>query len=251
MTFENALARVNQSILARRFNDDTEPEPTDVCNICHGLQFLRRELPVNHPEFGKVFPCFCVQDQVATTGSGILVDDLNRFIWPNVQDINGAFRVRDKIFEILERGHGWIFLFGNPGTGKTTLLKTTITELVKAGIPAKYTNMSSIIDDLRASFDHSQPSQEILFRLHKWQNADILAIDEFDRVNMTEFAQDRQFRLMDERYQSALNQKTVTIMASNMPPTSFGDYLSDRILDRQFVVVDMGETSARQLELNP
>src|SRR3954451_20455058 len=31
----------------------------DVCPQCHGAGFLRMEVPVGHPNFGRLFPCQC------------------------------------------------------------------------------------------------------------------------------------------------------------------------------------------------
>ncbi len=35
------------------------------CPYCHGLGYLRRDLPIGHPDFGKLQICSCRQGQVA------------------------------------------------------------------------------------------------------------------------------------------------------------------------------------------
>src|SRR5262245_37047727 len=32
---------------------------SSVCEICGGLGFVTRDVPIDHPDFGKAFPCQC------------------------------------------------------------------------------------------------------------------------------------------------------------------------------------------------
>ena len=34
------------------------------CPICHGIGWLRRDLPIDHPDFGKIVPCSCRAEEV-------------------------------------------------------------------------------------------------------------------------------------------------------------------------------------------
>lgn len=53
--------------------------------------------------------------------------------------------------------------------------------------------------------------------------------------------------MLDRRYESALNKKTITIMAANTDPKSLDGYLFDRIRDKRFVIVKLTGTSARPI----
>jgi len=35
-----------------------------VCPLCGGLGYVRENVPVDHPHFGKLFPCTCKQAEV-------------------------------------------------------------------------------------------------------------------------------------------------------------------------------------------
>src|SRR3954471_24048432 len=42
-----------------------EPPPEEeACPICEGRGFLTKDLPVKHPDFGKVIPCRCRTDVI-------------------------------------------------------------------------------------------------------------------------------------------------------------------------------------------
>src|SRR5450759_4779451 len=52
-----------EGIAAAGNGEPAEPPEDDkkgVCPLCDGAGFVRRALPVDHPEFGKAFPCDCV-----------------------------------------------------------------------------------------------------------------------------------------------------------------------------------------------
>ena len=37
----------------------------DLCPICNGLGFLRTDLPIDHPDFGRLTPCSCQLAELA------------------------------------------------------------------------------------------------------------------------------------------------------------------------------------------
>ena len=47
--------------MANRYDLPGDPN----CPICKGIGYLRRDLPVGHPEFGKVEVCTCRQAQIS------------------------------------------------------------------------------------------------------------------------------------------------------------------------------------------
>jgi hypothetical protein len=44
-----------------RWNPGDPGDPN--CKVCDGTGFVRLDLPVNHPQFGKVHYCDCVNDE--------------------------------------------------------------------------------------------------------------------------------------------------------------------------------------------
>lgn len=101
----------------------------------------------------------------------------------------------------------------------------------------------------REGSTQAAPSGESEARLAWWSNLPLLAIDEFDRVNNTAWASERQFLLMDQRYEQAIRGKSITILASNTDPAKLAGYLYDRISDRRFEIIRVhGESYRRGTE---
>lgn len=210
------------------------------CPECNGLGYVRGE-------DGKL--------QVCSHVDPLTVYPLERYglaqseaalEWSAVKAINGGPVAAAAVQETLQRGAGWVYMHGDPGLAKTLILKVAVATAIRERRQAAYVRMAEILDDLRGAFDKNNPSEESQRRLDWWSSIPLLAIDEFDRVNQTEYAKERSFLLMDRRYESAIRGKTITLMASNGDPDKMDSYLVDRINDRRFTVVHMTGKSARR-----
>lgn len=215
------------------------------CPVCGGYGWVRLNRPVDDPMFGKLVLCPNI-DQIKAIGNkaGITHEEL-RLNWNRLADINGMREIIGVIKRTLENGFGWVFLWGNYGLGKTTLLKTIVAETIRMGKQVSYTRMVDIIDNLRNSYSTDNASYEAESRLRYWVDVPVLCIDEFDRVRLTEYASERQFVFMDKRYESSIRENAITIMASNTDPRLLDGYLADRIFDGRFKVIHMEGHSVR------
>lgn len=221
----------------------TAPEKEKVCKKCKGYGWLGISVSVGHPDFGKSVPCGCKSSW--SSGSGISKIEFETYTWDKILDEGDAKLAQKAIIETLKTGYGWVYLWGGPGIAKTVLLKVAIAESIRIRNSAMYVSMDKILDNLREAYDTEYPNVESITRLAKWAEIPCLAIDEFDKIKRTEYAETKQFRLMDERYQSVIRQTGVTIMAANEPPEFVGNYLADRILDGRFKVIHMRGASLR------
>ena len=147
------------------------------------------------------------------------------------------------IKNLLAIGSGWLYLWGKPGRGKTTMLKAAQND--PKGTATYYTDTLAIIDDLRGAFDEAQGQKTLQFRQKNWIRHKALLLDEFDRVGTTDFVKERLYRVMDGRYQGALDEKSLTIMVSNSPPNVLDRYLQDRI--EEFQVFEVRTPSSLRL----
>lgn len=218
---------------------------------CRGIGYFALNKPVGHPRYGKVEMCPNV-DRTAFPGferHGLTPDEFQnmdyssianrKFVEPAIVAIESAIK-----------GSGWVYVWGTFGVAKTFLLKAAIARQLRTGSHAAYVRMAQIMDNLRGGFnsDNGHESEE---RLGWWSNMHILAIDEIDRIRTTDYALERQFILMDRRYESAIRGDTVTILASNRPPEELaknGDdgYLVDRIYDGRFEIVEIQGSGRRR-----
>src|SRR5579859_5304877 len=45
---------------------DLASSDTSVCQICGGLGLVIHDVPIDHPDFGKAFPCVCQTEKIKT-----------------------------------------------------------------------------------------------------------------------------------------------------------------------------------------
>jgi hypothetical protein len=217
------------------------------CPVCGGGGWVRNDVPITHSMFGKLSPCpksnpFKRYAKIL----GISLED-RKLSWRNsVVETQGVIRAVHAVKKTLERGYGWVYLWGDYGLAKTLILKVALVEYIQATRqPASYLRMVEILDHLRGAFDADNPSLESQARLDMYAELPLLCIDEFEKVKNTEWASERRFVLMDRRYEQACREKSITLMASNSDPRTLEGYLADRIFDGRFEVVQLTGKSLR------
>lgn len=216
------------------------------CDICGGSGYYRMDVDIQDERFGKLLICDNV-DRSSLPGFnrvGLQKDEIESMNWDILVDEVSMRNSIRLVKEMIERGHGWIFLYGGFGVGKTYILKIAVAEMIRSGKQASYVRMAEILDHLRESFDKSVLEQETA-RLRYWSDLPILAIDEFDRVRNTEYGSERKFVLMDRRYEGAVREKSLTILASNSDPSKLPGYLYDRVRDGRFKIIHLPGESFR------
>lgn len=213
------------------------------CPKCQGSGWFRYDLPRDHKDFGKLQPCPNVNmSKVLGDKSGLTAAERNQS-WDAVFDDGDALKAKDAVIKCMNRGYGWVYLWGGYGLAKTMILKIGVAKWLQHNGKAAYTRMTSIMDNVREAYSQNESAEA---RLKFWSNLPFLAIDEFDKMRGTEFAEERRFVLMDKRYEEAVRERSVTIIASNCAPNDVGcGYLGDRILDGRFEVVHVGGQSVR------
>ena len=213
------------------------------CKTCGGCGYFRYDVPVGHPEFGKLHRCPerpVEERNFARHGLSKSERDLD---WGSVITLQGsnASAAISKVRSVIERGYGWVYIWGTYGTAKTLILQIAAAVSLRAGKEAAYVRMAEVLDHLRDGFDDGDYSE----RLQWWQSLPVLCVDEFERVNETGWVEEKRFVLMDNRYVAATRGESVTIMAGNGDPSKFDGYLWDRIRDGRFEVIRMTGESAR------
>lgn len=216
------------------------------CPLCNGTGYIRLDVPLFDPKFGKLEPCpnISVWALVGSV-SGLTAGEIG-LTWDNLLITGAAIKqAKDTANQIIDRGYGWLTLWGEYGSAKTHILKTITALVLQSRKQAIYVRMSDLLDDLRAAFDTDSPSQEAIRRLDFYSEVYCLAIDEFDRINKTPWAGERTFSLSDKRYELGIRRKGITILAMNPDPAQLDGYLADRIFDGRFSVIRFTNRSLR------
>ena len=232
------------------------------CPECSGVGYVRSDVPVGHPKFGKVERCpnarlhthvKSLQAGEIDPRVGLTADELRDLNWDLVKKgVNQA----DQACEVTRRsyvsGYGVVFMYGGYGQGKSLVLKIAVATALNAGKRAAYANLAGVLDDIRTAYDERENKMtELVRRMEWWTSLDVLAIDELDKVGQTEWARERIFQLLDARYQRAVRQEALTVIAANYQSTDeFSGYLKSRIEDNRFVangyVVHLKGTDGRK-----
>jgi len=126
---------VRESMPTSSTTDDSDT-PAEVCPICGGVGYLRRDLPIDDPNFGKLVPCICRQNQTNLAARYRLYELSNLEAFKTMSfasfSVQGRLGLADEQIRSLQyalsqaqqfagKPRGWLLLMGSYGCGKTHL----------------------------------------------------------------------------------------------------------------------------------
>jgi DNA replication protein DnaC len=183
------------------------------CPYCHGLGYLRRDLPIGHPDFGKVQICSCRQEQVSQQIHQKLFSisnlaNLQHLTFENFQprgrvglgpwQADSLERAFNQAQQFSQKAEGWLLLQGGYGCGKTHLAAAIANFTVSVGVPTLFITVPDLLDALR--FTYSDPQSTFEQRFEEIRTAPLLILDDFGTQNATSWAQEKLFQIMNYRY---------------------------------------------------
>lgn len=118
---------------------------------------------------------------------------------------------------------GFVTFVGGYGVGKTHLLKSLVNGFRAIRVLAHYNTMSGLLAEIRSRFGDDNGVKRVEDVIDHYAGARVLTIDEIDRVNLTGWAKETIFRLLDARYTE--RDRLLTVMATNTAPSQFEDEL--------------------------
>lgn len=203
------------------------------CAICNDAGFLRVNVPIGHPNFGRIFPCECrVRDR-----EDRLVDELRRL--SNLDSfadrtfdtfdssVDGSEDAYDAAVKYARNPHGWLFLHGNCGTGKTHLaVAIAFYAMERQKMSVLFSVVPDLLDHLRATFD---PANGVAYddRFTTVRNAQLLILDDLGTENTTPWAREKLYQIFNHRY----NENLPTVVTSNQDFKRIEERVLSRILD--------------------
>lgn len=237
--------------------------PSDACDPdckeCGGSGYLKidPDAKLGDEKFGKIRTCskFRIKQikQLDPTKYGLAADEIG-MTWDIVKGKLAHLRLDatkgvEAIKPAYTAGHGMIALLGTYGQGKTLVEKITVATALREGKKAAYANMGDILRDLQLAFDDKDHmTRELIRKMEYWVGLDILCIDEMDKVNETKWALSEMFTLLDRRYQRAVREEALTVVASNRKVGEIDGYLVSRLQDNRLgPVIYLNGDDARQV----
>ncbi len=221
------------------------------CPICGGAGFLRRDLPVSHPDFGRAVPCECKKQETLPSlqrWSGL---GNSTQVW-TLENFPGDRETLQAAKEALAQNHGiWVFWSQAFGTGKTGILVAMVQACWQANIPALYQSTPAMLDRLRSSYadgDYDRLMNELkqipvlaLDEFHRWHDnarSRHTSGDEGDKSEGSHsWAEEKIFQIVEDRYIHW--DERLTLVASNRNPdkgdldpiaSRFSDSLRSRVI---------------------
>jgi DNA replication protein DnaC len=183
------------------------------CPYCHGIGYLRKDVPVGHPDFGRLEICSCRDRQISQQVRQRLftLSNLEALSHLTFENFNPRGRVGlwPKLAANLEQAynqahhyaqdmHGWLLLRGKTGCGKTHLAAAIANFAVSMGVPTLFVTVPELLDMLRAAY--SDPESSFEERFDEICRASLLVLDDFGTQNATPWAQEKLFQILNFRY---------------------------------------------------
>ena len=208
---------------------------------------MRSDVPLGHPDFGRLEPCVCRSGEVAQNARQRLyemsnLDRLSHLTFENFktsgnpkaefvtpQEVASLQNAQDVSEEFSNTMQGWLLLEGAYGCGKTHLAAAIANAAVQRGIPTLFITVPDLLDSLR--FAYGNPETTFEARFEEIRNADLLVMDDFGTQNATGWAQEKLFQIINYRYINNLP----TVITTNLILDEIESRIRSRLQDSDFV----------------
>lgn len=215
-------------------------EGKNVCPICHGAGYLRRDVPPGHPDFGIAIPCRCKEEerrqkrleqlrrssnlsQVARMTFDSFVPEGYGLTDEQRDNLRRAYETARRYAENPDR---WLILKGAFGCGKTHLAAAIANEQLARGREVLFVVVPDLLDHLRATFAPiSRVSYDELFDAVR--NTPLLILDDLGTQSTTPWAYEKLYQLLNYRY----NARLPTVITTNQEFEDIDIRLRSRIVD--------------------
>lgn len=215
------------------------------CPICHGLGFFRQDVPVGHPDFGRIHICTCRQQEVVQQVHQRLtrfanLEAVHQFTFDTFQSegrpgtltptqaisLRTAYKTCQSYAGNLD---GWLLLMGPYGCGKTHLAAAIANQSVSLGVPTLFLTVPDLLDWLRFAYQDKETTFET--RFEEIRNIQLLVMDDFGTENATPWAQEKLFQIINHRYLNRLP----LVITTNQPMDTIEERIRSRLQDPSLV----------------
>jgi len=206
--------------------------------------YLRADVPVGHPDFGKLEVCVCRRANITHSVREHLfalshLDELKDLTFESF-DPRGRKGLAEMQANSLERAfnyarhyaqdlNGWLLLQGSYGCGKTHLAAAVANYAVSMGVPTLFLTVPDLLDTLRFAYNDEDTTFEQ--RFDEIRNAKLLVLDDFGTQNATGWAQEKLFQIVNYRYINKLS----TVVTTNLALDEIEARIRSRLADPELV----------------
>lgn len=216
------------------------------CPICGGLGFIGYEGDY------KAYPCPNKWFMTFPNNIGLSEREAESLEYNSLYETPAKKVLAPEFKRIYKAGSGMLYVHGDPGLGKSVLLKSYMLWLFfeKSRRSCLYINHSAMMDELRNCFGDKKPDGLYERTMDRFINLDVLMVDECGRDKDSAFSLASWGKILDRRYEAAKAGKGITLMASNFDPTTiFEPYIIDRLSDKSNVIIALKGDSLRKSDV--
>ncbi len=216
------------------------------CPICGGVGFVRRDVPIDHPDFGKVDICQCRSKEVVQYTHQRLyrLSNLDAFrdmtfetfnvsglVGMNKHEIASLDTARNSAQYYSQHLDGWLLLLGSYGVGKTHLAAAIANFAVSLSIPTLFLTIPDLLDWLRFAYGSEESNFES--RFEEIRNIRLLVLDDLGTQNATPWAEEKLYQIFNYRYVNHLP----TVITTNQALDEIEGRIQSRLRDPDLVRV--------------
>lgn len=216
------------------------------CPLCHGIGYIRLDVPVGHPDFGRLFPCTCRLDEIQTKRMASMrsvsnLESLGRYTFDSFSpEGHGLSPERRRNLSLAYQSakayarnpEGWLLLIGGYGCGKTHLAAAIANDVLERGITPLFVTVPDLLDHLRATFAPSSP-EGYSERFQRVRDSRLLILDDLGTENASPWALEKLFQILNYRYMSRLP----TVITTNQELERIDPRLRSRLADPELVEI--------------
>ncbi|MFQ5611816.1 MAG: ATP-binding protein [Anaerolineae bacterium] len=226
--------------MSSNVSSNAEKEIPQPCPECGGTGYLRLDVPVGHPDFGKFALCQCKEREREAQRLKRLrkisnLDALARFTFETFQPQGfGLSEARQRnlrsayeaALAFVDDPAHWLILLGGFGCGKTHLAAAIANRVVERGSPAVFVVVPDLLDHLRTTYSpHSDTGYDQ--RFEEIRTASLLILDDLGTENATPWAREKLFQIFNYRY----NAQLPTVITSNHELEEIDIRIRSRLID--------------------
>ena len=204
-----------------------------ICLICRGAGWLRRDVSVQHSSFGTPVQCMCLIDEIEPDRladlrrmSG-LRKGLDKKTFENFDSkIPGVDLAYQTALRFARDPSGWLVLHGQIGGGKTHLAAAIANFALDNKVKLLFSTVPDLLEHMRAAFSpNSDTKYDQLFEDARITN--LLILDDLVTKGATPWAQEKLYQIINYRY----NYRLPTVITTDRPLGQLDDRIASRIQD--------------------
>lgn len=244
-------AVMQQHLFQGRLQGHPVVSPDAQCPGCGGTGYYSLKITDHEdPRFGKLFHCECTAGARSArlqSISGLTPGE--RLV--SLDDIEPTGGMTDLIVDVarsfVKRPAKIMTVWGGSGNAKTLILQGIVNACAERHVEAVYIEMKDLVDYVRALHQGRDGDEDAYQFIQRLKAVPVLAIDEFDKLKVTEWYEEFETMLMSRRYRDALDGLSGTVLALNSDPASLPDHIYSRLADGRNLILHNTDPDLRSL----